>query len=101
MRAFVTGFSTYAPLLIRIQAEFDRALNEGVRCAQDNVEMRYTMAQNEMARERAAADVRGQVLAEDLPFRSESLLALTELSERAARAEKKKLLAEKDLKDAL
>jgi hypothetical protein len=32
--AFISGFSTYAPLLSRIQAEFDRALNEGVRSAQ-------------------------------------------------------------------
>lgn len=41
------------------------------------------------------------LLAEDLPFRAESLAQLTELTERAMRAEKKKTLAEKDLKDAL
>lgn len=59
----MAGFATYAPLLSRIQAEFDRALNEGVRCSQENVEMRYSMAQNELDRERATAQVRGQVLA--------------------------------------
>ncbi len=61
--AFIHGFSTYSPLLARIQAEFDQALNDGVRCAQENVEMRTLMARNEMQRERAAANVRGQVLA--------------------------------------
>ncbi|GFR42639.1 hypothetical protein Agub_g3575 [Astrephomene gubernaculifera] len=101
LAAFVSGFSTYAPLLSRIQAEFDRALNEGVRSAQENVEMRYDMARNEMARERATAEVRGQVLAEDLAFRTSALSRLQELKERAARAEKKKALAEKDLREAL
>eukprot|EP00198_Chlamydomonas_reinhardtii_P000499 XP_001689834.1 predicted protein [Chlamydomonas reinhardtii] len=100
MSAFIAGFSTYAPLLSRIQAEFDRALNEGVRSAQENVEMRYQMASNELARERATAEVRGQVLAEDLSFRAAALSKLQELRERAVRAEKKKLLAEKDLRDA-
>ncbi len=37
---------------------------------------------------------------EDLPFRASSLSRLQELAERAARAEKKKALAEKDLKEA-
>ncbi|KAG2425812.1 hypothetical protein HXX76_013437 [Chlamydomonas incerta] len=100
MSAFVAGFSTYGPLLSRIQAEFDRALNEGVRSAQENVEMRYQMASNELARERATAEVRGQVLSEDLPFRAAALSKLQELRERAVRAEKKKTLAEKDLRDA-
>ncbi|GIL45964.1 hypothetical protein Vafri_3077 [Volvox africanus] len=101
LAAFVTGFSTYAPLLSRIQAEFDRALNEGVRSAQENVEMRYAMARNELAREKATAEVRGQVLAEDLAFRAAALSRLQELRDRAARAEKKKLTAEKDLREAL
>ncbi|KAG2490611.1 hypothetical protein HYH03_011003 [Edaphochlamys debaryana] len=101
LAAFVAGFSTYAPLLSRIQAEFDRALNEGVRSAQENVEMRYAMAQNELARERATAEVRGQVLSEDLGFRASALARLQELRERAVRAEKKKTLAEKDLREAL
>ncbi|KXZ51671.1 hypothetical protein GPECTOR_11g123 [Gonium pectorale] len=100
LAAFVAGFSTYAPLLSRIQAEFDRALNEGVRSAQENVEMRYAMAKNELERERATAEVRGQVLAEDLSFRASALARLHELRERAARAEKKKQLAEKDLREA-
>lgn len=98
--AFIHGFSTYSPLLARIQAEFDRALNDGVRCAQENVEMRTLMARNEMQRERAAANVRGQVLAEDLTFRASSLQSLQDLNERVTRAEKKKMLAEKDLKEA-
>ncbi|EFJ52573.1 hypothetical protein VOLCADRAFT_103061 [Volvox carteri f. nagariensis] len=101
LAAFVTGFSTYAPLLSRIQAEFDRALNEGVRSAQENVEMRFAMARNELAREKATAEVRGQVLAEDLSFRAVALSRLQELRDRAARAEKKKLTAEKDLREAL
>ncbi|GLC41141.1 hypothetical protein PLESTB_001795700 [Pleodorina starrii] len=100
LAAFVSGFSTYAPLLSRIQAEFDRALNEGVHSAQENVEMRYAMARNELAREKATAEVRGQVLAEDLAFRSSALSRLQELRDRTARAEKKKLTAEKDLREA-
>ena len=38
--------------------------------------------------------------AEDLAFRAQTLSGLQELNERVTRAEKKKMLAEKDLKDA-
>lgn len=95
--AFREGFGTYAPLLGRIQEEFEAALDQGIRCTMENVELRQRLGVEEARRCRCQGDLRSKIMQGELEYRKVAFAKLQELKSRMDRAVKRAALAEKEL----
>eukprot|EP00798_Chlamydomonas_sp_ICE-L_P011098 gene11098-18714_t len=99
LTTFVQGFSSYTELLSRIQEEFDLALNEGLRCSMENVQLRESSAENNEKCAKACADMRSKVMSGELEYRKAAFARLQELKLRMTRAVKRANAVEKELSE--
>eukprot|EP00199_Chlamydomonas_sp_CCMP681_P006925 CAMPEP_0119109468 /NCGR_PEP_ID=MMETSP1180-20130426/17926_1 /TAXON_ID=3052 ORGANISM="Chlamydomonas cf sp, Strain CCMP681" /NCGR_SAMPLE_ID=MMETSP1180 /ASSEMBLY_ACC=CAM_ASM_000741 /LENGTH=283 /DNA_ID=CAMNT_0007095225 /DNA_START=54 /DNA_END=905 /DNA_ORIENTATION=- len=97
---FAQSFSTYTPILLRIQAEFELALAEGVRCAWENVEVRQRLAEEAVRQETTKQEIRAKIMAEEAAFRVEAYVKLQETRERTVRLSRRAMAAERELAGA-
>lgn len=62
LEEFTAGFPTYRPLMLEIKGELDGAVNDAVRCAKENVELRQKRTEARRAREAAVDEAYKKVL---------------------------------------
>lgn len=101
LTSFREGFGTYAPLLAKIQEEFESALDQGIRCTMENVEMRKMISDEEARRAKAQGQLRSKIMSGELEYRKDAFARLQELKSRMERAVKRASLAEKELSKTL
>ncbi len=79
------------------QAEFEAALDQGIRCTMENVELRKRIGEEEARRCRSQGDLRSKIMQGELEYRRVAFAKLQELKSRMDRAVKRASLAEKEL----
>eukprot|EP00951_Prasinocladus_malaysianus_P004382 scaffold30748_cov43-Prasinocladus_malaysianus.AAC.5 len=92
--AFIHSFTTYRPLLLRIKAQYDVALEDALESAHENVHMKSELAVIEQRRLRAVEEARVEASKMMSESRRELEHRLMEMEERAAMAEERSRNAE-------
>lgn len=95
--SFIAGFATYGPLLSEIKFEFERALDEGVRCAQANVLLRAELARQAEQLRVQVDNVRAAGSAAALPHRQAMLGRLADMNRQEAVMRRRAAATEKEL----
>jgi hypothetical protein len=94
---FIESFSTYTGLLSKIQAEFEAALDQGLHCTMENVEMRLRIYEEEQKRNKAVGDLRSKMMESELEYRKAAFARLQELKIRMDRTIKRASHADREL----
>jgi len=98
---FINAFSTYRPLLQRIKAQFDAALDDALKSEQHNIELRQQLVQAETTTLKAVEAARVEAAAAAAESKTELQRRLTLAEERIAKAEARTKSAQEEAKAAV
>eukprot|EP00873_Tetraselmis_striata_P044925 jgi/Tetstr1/465189/TSEL_000861.t1 len=98
--AFIHSFTTYRPLLLRIKAQYDAALDDALESMQENIHMRAELTVVEQRRLRSVEEARVTANTEVSEARRDQEQRLMEAEERAAGAEARIRAAEAEAREA-
>uniref|UniRef100_A0A061S9K7 Flagellar associated protein n=2 Tax=Tetraselmis sp. GSL018 TaxID=582737 RepID=A0A061S9K7_9CHLO len=98
--AFIHSFTTYRPLLLRIKAQYDAALEDALQSSQEHVHMKAELAVVEQRRIRTVEEARTSAAQQVSEARKELEHRLLAMEERAAAAEARVRAAESEARAA-